>query len=1028
MRMIPGKVRQEGKVLYQDDRVRFQDYQDGLLQFQVATEEVHLSAVGGQDYCSCQDFSKEGYCAHLAAVEIFIREEEDGRTSVESSVPLEAEPRGERFPDFHKNGENFFSFFLKDRKELDQLHLEVEGSLPRYRPVIQWTFKLRYGESKAYIVRDISDLLTRLEYGAELRLGRQIQIENLSWELFDSASQNVLSFLLNLKQEASVISNPFFSHYGRYLSLPLPLLQQAFPLFQELEHFSVDFDEGVQRHPGFQPLTEEQSPYFLKLLEAKGGYELFFEIKEHFSFYEGQLLYFQDTFFQISYGQARLLNKLHFYFETIVMEPLVFGTNQLSRLFTFLEMVKGVVNLWAPEGLEPQAFAITLHLDVDPQGWIQTQSTYQIDDQIFTDEHQLASSGLILSYQQQLDYELALQEADFPSTMVGRRPPFTEVEIVDFFDYHLPKLQELADVILSPAFTELRQEVDLELSIEEGQGFLEVSFSLEGVDSADIQEAIQVLSTGNLYRTKTGRYLSLAATKQEQLQQLMSVEDGIWNQEEGHFQVKRQLLGRVNAALHGASVSYSEALEELLEHLVDPGSYPLPSHPIVEQLRDYQRLGVAWMSMLAHYGFGGILADDMGLGKTLQAISFLVLNLKVGEKSLIVAPSGLLYNWKAELERFAPDLTVGMVYGSKKEREEVRGKDYQVYLTSYGSLRQDISDYQNEHFQSLILDEAQYLKNQRTKVHASLQKIDAESIFALSGTPVENRLEEIGSIFGIVLPGLLPAKKLLLKMPVEAVAHQIRPFILRRDKQTILTELPEKTEDIYVTELLPEQKALYVAQREQMQQELQGLTEQEFRKRKVEFLAGLTRLRQICDSPALFLEDYQGQSGKLELLKILLAGAKESGQRILIFSQFVEMLTLVEPILDKAKVDYFTIKGSTPARKRQEISQAFNQGQGDVVLISLKAGGVGLNLTGADTVFLLDLWWNPAVEEQAIGRAHRMGQQNPVQVYRFITKGSIEEKIFELQEHKRNLLGSILDAGRPNESFGLDEVKEILGI
>ncbi|MBF0843844.1 SWIM zinc finger family protein, partial [Streptococcus danieliae] len=252
------------------------------MQFQVATEEVHLSAVGGQDYCSCQDFSKEGYCAHLAAVEIFIREEEDGRTSVESLVPLEAEPRRERFPDFHKNGENFFSFFLKDRKELDQLHLEVEGSLPRYRPVIQWTFKLRYGESKAYIVRDISDLLTRLEYGAELRLGRQIQIENLSWELFDSASQNVLSFLLNLKQEASVISNPFFSHYGRYLSLPLPLLQQAFPLFQELEHFSVDFDEGVQRHPGFQPLTEEQSPYFLKLLEAKGGYELFFEIKEHF--------------------------------------------------------------------------------------------------------------------------------------------------------------------------------------------------------------------------------------------------------------------------------------------------------------------------------------------------------------------------------------------------------------------------------------------------------------------------------------------------------------------------------------------------------------------------------------------------------------------------------------------------------------------------------------------------------------------------------------------------------------------------
>lgn len=1025
MRMIPGWVRQAGKVLYQAGEVVFQGVARGLLQFQVDSEEVHFSMFEDQDYCSCQEFRVNEYCAHLAAVELFMREvegeslfdEEDLEASIESPVSGS------------EKGEDFLNFFAEKQTDLGPLQLGVEGELPSYQDGIKWTLKLRAGTSRYYIVRNIRELLVNLEYGSSYQLGKAISVESLTWNLFEPASQELLSFLLSLKQDIPMYLDPFFSNSSRHLFLPLPLLRQAFPLFQELEHFQVDFGEGIQRPLAYQELTVEQSPYLLELTPVESGYAVSFELEEHFAIYTEQLLYFQNTFFQISYAQALLLSKLRLYFQTSGLEgPVILNQNQLSRFLILRENLKGLMKLRMPEDLEPKAFSISLTLNVDPLGWIQADSAYQVADQIFSDEKELAAAEVILDYRQQAEYEGALSEAGLPTTMKGRRPPFTETEIMDFFDNQLPRLEELAEVTLSQEFLNLRQEVDLDFSIEEGRGFLEVSFSMEGVAPTEIQEALEVLSTGSLYRTKAGRYLSLNETNQEQLQKLMAVEDGVWDKEAGRFQVKRQLVGRINAALHGASVSYSKALEELLEHLAHPDSYPLPAHSILDQLRDYQRSGVAWMSMLAHYGFGGILADDMGLGKTIQAISFLLLNLRAGEKALIVTPSGLLYNWQAELERFAPELTVGMVYGSKKERKAARATECQVYLTSYGSLRQDILDYQNEQFQALILDEAQYLKNQRTKVHASLQEISAESIFALSGTPVENRLEEIGAIFNIVLPGLLPARKDLLKMPVEAVAQQIRPFILRRDKQTILTELPEKIEDIYVTELLPEQKALYLAQRNQMQEQLEGLTEAEFRTRKIEFLAGLTRLRQICDSPALFLEDYQGQSGKLELLKVILERARESGQRILIFSQFVGMLDLVEKILDKAKVDYFTIKGSTPARERQEISRAFNQGQGDVVLISLKAGGVGLNLTGADTVFLLDLWWNPAVEEQAIGRAHRMGQQNAVQVYRFITKGSIEEKIFELQESKRNLLESVLNAGRPSEALSLDEVKDILGI
>lgn len=1027
MRMIPGKVRQEGKALYQAGQVDFQGYQNGLLLFRVLAEEVHFSALEVQDYCSCSDFGLLGYCVHIAAVEVFMREQED--TIFQPSS--EAESAGDQtVPVRYQEGETFLQDFFDTHAYQTYLHLSVEGEIAYRQDGIKWTFKLRYGDSKSYIVRDISEFLLCLERGSDFRLNRQIAFDALSWDLLDEASRNVLSFLLALKQESAYSPNPYFLNYGRYLFLPLPLLCQAFPLFQQLDHFQLDLGEGILREVSLQELGEGQSPYSMVLHQEQQGYTLTLEVGDYLSFYENQLLYFQGNLHVLAYPQAHLLDQLqaHFQMLELVGDSLRFGNEQLSRLFAFFEKVEGFVNLHLPEGLGPRDFFISLYLDIDPLGWLVSQSSYQVGDEVFTSEREILESGLVLNYQQMLGYQQALAKVDLPTSMVGRRPPLTEEEVVDFFDLHLPALQEVADVTWSPAFADLRQEVTLDFSVEEGQRFLEVRFSLEGVAESEIQEAIQALATGNLYRTKAGRFVSLGEKNQKQLQSLMAVEDGNWDSQVGSFQVKRQLLGRLHSALSGTSVNYSAALEELLGHLAHPESYPLPPHPILGQLRDYQRIGVAWMSMLAHYGFGGILADDMGLGKTIQAISFLLLNLKENEKALVVAPSGLLYNWQEEFRRFAPDLKVAMIYGSKKDRQEALNQDARVYLTSYGSLRQDILDYRSQEFQALILDEAQYIKNQRTKVHSSLQKINAHSIFALSGTPVENRMEEIGAIFNLVLPGLLPAKKALLKMPVEAVAQQIRPFILRRDKQAILTELPEKSEGVYTTELLPEQKALYLAQRSQMQAELQGLTEQEFRQRKVEFLAGLTRLRQICDSPALFLEDYQGPSGKLEMLKILLERAQESGQRILIFSQFVGMLDLVAQILEGEKVPYFTIKGSTPAQERQVISRTFNQGEGQVVLISLKAGGVGLNLTGADTVFLLDLWWNPAVEEQAIGRAHRMGQKNPVQVYRFITKGSIEEKIFELQESKRNLLGSILDAGRTNEALSLEEVKEILGI
>jgi len=318
------------------------------------------------------------------------------------------------------------------------------------------------------------------------------------------------------------------------------------------------------------------------------------------------------------------------------------------------------------------------------------------------------------------------------------------------------------------------------------------------------------------------------------------------------------------------------------------------------------------------------------------------------------------------------------------------GQQQRVFLAR--ALVQDSEIYRDLSFDFLFLDEAQVMKNAQTKIAQSLRRFVVPSVFALSGTPIENHLGELWSIFQIVMPGLLPSKKEFMKLPAERVAQFIKPFVMRRKKEEVLTELPDLIDVVYKNELEDQQKAIYLAQLQQMRDRLAQVSDQEFQRSRVEILSGLMRLRQICDTPALFMEDYHGESGKLESLLELLEQIQTGSHRVLIFSQFRGMLDIIEKELKKMKMETFKITGSTPAKERQEMTNAFNNGEGDAFLISLKAGGVGLNLTGADTVILVDLWWNPAVESQAIGRAHRMGQERNVEVYRLITRGTIEEK------------------------------------
>ena len=444
-------------------------------------------------------------------------------------------------------------------------------------------------------------------------------------------------------------------------------------------------------------------------------------------------------------------------------------------------------------------------------------------------------------------------------------------------------------------------------------------------------------------------------------------------------------------------------------------------------MRQYQKNGYRWLRTLESWNFGGILADDMGLGKTLQMIAVL-LAAKLGGKtgtSLIVTPASLVFNWGEEFKKFAPELKVTLAAGTQAERQKRLEESVHsdVLITSYDLLKRDAALYEGREFLYQVLDEAQYIKNHTTAAAKAVKVIKSRFRFALTGTPIENRLSELWSIFDYQMPGFLygydtfrrefeiPVVKNNDQEAMERLQRMVGPFILRRLKQDVLRDLPEKTEEVRYVQMTGKQRKLYDGQAIHLRSLLDHQSEEEFNNSRFQVLTELTRLRQICCDPALCFEDYGDETAKTDACMELVQSAVDGGHRLLVFSQFTSMLDILSSRLDGEHVEHFMITGATPKEKRLQLVNAFNGGEVPVFLISLKAGGVGLNLTGADMVVHYDPWWNLAAQNQATDRAHRIGQQKNVTVYKLITKDSIEEKVLELQETKRELADRIIGQG-----------------
>ncbi|MCU4956418.1 DEAD/DEAH box helicase [Bacillus cereus] len=612
------------------------------------------------------------------------------------------------------------------------------------------------------------------------------------------------------------------------------------------------------------------------------------------------------------------------------------------------------------------------------------------------------------------------------------------------FLYHVvPTLKGLVDIYATTAIKLRISKGDavplIRVRRKERIDWLSFRFDIKGIPEAEIKGVLAALEEKRkYYRLANGSFLSLESKEFNEINQFIK-ESGIRKEFLHGEEVNVPLIRSVkwmNGLHEGNVLSLDDSVQELVENIQNPKKlkFAVPN-TLNAEMRKYQVYGFEWMKTLAHYRFGGILADDMGLGKTLQSIAFIDSVLtEIREKKLpilVVSPSSLVYNWFSELKKFAPHIRAVIADGNQAERRKILKDitEFDVVITSYPLLRRDIRLYARP-FHTLFLDEAQAFKNPTTQTASAVKTIQAEYRFGLTGTPVENSLEELWSIFHVVFPELLPGRKEFGDLRREDIAKRVKPFVLRRLKGDVLNELPEKIEHLQSSELLPDQKSLYAAYLAKLREEtLKHLDKDTLRKNKIRILAGLTRLRQICCHPALFVDDYKGSSAKFEQLLEILEECRSTGKRILIFSQFTKMLSIIGRELNRQAIPYFYLDGSTPAQDRVELCDRFNEGEGDLFLISLKAGGTGLNLTGADTVILYDLWWNPAVEQQAADRAYRMGQKNTVQVIKLVAQGTIEEKMHELQESKKNLIAEVIEPGEEKlSSITEEEIRDILMI
>lgn len=600
----------------------------------------------------------------------------------------------------------------------------------------------------------------------------------------------------------------------------------------------------------------------------------------------------------------------------------------------------------------------------------------------------------------------------------------SDEDVYYFIKNILPELNQYCEVFVSEDIKNINKpkNISLNIGIRLKNNLLEIDLDSINVSKTEIQDILNSIQRKKSYhRLKNGEFINLEdKTLNEAYNLIKDLNLSNENIKDGSIVIdksKALFLNQLSLDKESITFNRNQQFQELINKLTSSknNNYPIPQ-PYQQILREYQCQGYKWIMTMSEYGFGGILADDMGLGKTLQMITVLE-NTKSDHKvSIVITPATLILNWQDEIKKFSTDLNVLCISGSlenrKKSIEQIN--NYNVIITSYDYLRRDYNLYKDYCFEYIILDEAQYIKNQATKNAKAVKELNGIHHFALTGTPIENSLAELWSIFDFLMPNYLfnyhyfkeHFERPIVRDEDKDVQHRLKkmvePFILRRTKQDVLDELPDKIENNIKIAFSKNEEKLYIANLSQINNKLKTTLDVK-QIDKFQILSMMTRLRQLCCEPRILYNEIQEPSSKMKACLDIIRKAKENNQKVLLFSSFTTSLNLIEKELRKEDISYYVLTGSTNKIKRHQLVNAFQNDNTNVFLISLKAGGTGLNLTSASIVIHYDPWWNMSAQNQATDRAYRIGQTNNVQVYKLIMKNSIEEKIQKLQEQKQDL-------------------------
>lgn len=995
-----------------------------------------------KDICQCDYWKQHGYCEHTVAVEIQLNDKKIDRLMRENVNYAELFPQPRPSHTLVNRLQEFQKYQGIPTHTVEPLKLSAVVWMDSYHECFQLELKIALNQKgeRLYVVRNVYDFLQAYSNCAVFEVNTRHHFQ-LNENVFKTDERQVLSYLLKLyKEYCYLLGKEAARHrFERTVSLSCDELKGLMQsgLSNVLENGILFEDKTVSLS-----FCEDKKPFHFQLNGKP--LSLIIDWQDSQFWEKNHSIYLNEVMYEMNEQQWQLISLLHNMFpkEKTILEYEVSEWDDLCRdVLPLLEQIAHIqIDSSLQKRLVDKSLETHFYFRTIP-GQLLLRVDFQYGDVIFSSDPRKStpSNNKLVRRDMMREQQILeiLQQFGYRSVERNylRKMPKSEA-LYRFFTEEIPQLKQYGTVQMDASLSNQFINDDAPLiHVDESSEWLNIRFDISNIDPSEVEHILKTLKHHqSFYELKSGQMVDLEGEAFRQTSQVLE-KLRLDMTHDGSIQLpKYQALQLQDTLASLDSVVYDDYFTTLADYLRHPSHFKVdvPSN-LNASLRDYQFEGFQWMKMLSHYQLAGILADDMGLGKTLQTITYLLSEKEDGcleHPALIVAPASLTYNWQSEIVRFAPDMSVQVVNGSKENRIHLieHSSKYDALITSYASFRQDAEYYQQQNFSVLILDEAQMVKNATTKTFMKLKQLPVTQRFALSGTPIENNLDELWSLFQMLMPGFFPSIRRFHQMDIDVISKMIQPFVMRREKEAVLKDLPDKIETNLYSPLTDAQKNIYVAYLQKMKQEVNAMNHEDFRKHRISILAGLTRLRQICCTPALFMPDYQGQSGKEEQVKMLVEQAKENHRRVLIFSQFTSMLDRLESEFQSIGVEAFYLNGTTNQETRLKMVNEFNEGQRDVFLISLKAGGTGLNLTGADTVILFDLWWNPAVEEQAASRAHRIGQKKVVEVWRLIAEGTIEEKMYQLQQEKKELFSKVMnaDASQSLAQLSEEDIRDIL--